>query len=295
MKPHLENALVGYGSGFHFAAPPPPDVGDFKYLRSPDPEEVLACVLANLQAGRFDAADALLPLLMRDDSFYVWSASANLIAHGAPRALSRAFVDWALGQSDESGWFEATSAALHAGNLWAVPLALEVHGRLEDPNLRSILETDLSWVLEESPAAIYAGPALVEPDPKDAGLYSESQPYPDDAAYAAVVQHGERALAAALGPAQHAAIAEGEPKHVAHGAQRLLARVRTPDAPRGRIEQGVRAFAASTGVDCRDFFDRDGNLRPLTAAAGLEEYLNSHAVARLEPGARYFFGHRIPE
>ena len=50
---------------------------------------------------------------------------------------------------------------------------------------------------------------------------------------------------------------------------------------------------AATGLDCRGFF-RDRRLQPLAAAAQLEEMLEAGHLARLTPGVRYFFGHRIP-
>jgi hypothetical protein len=55
-----------------------------------------------------------------------------------------------------------------------------------------------------------------------------------------------------------------------------------------------RRFEASTGIDCSGFY-KDRNFQPLTAAAILEDFLESPEVARYEEGVRYFFGHRIPE
>lgn len=53
-------------------------------------------------------------------------------------------------------------------------------------------------------------------------------------------------------------------------------------------------FEACTGIDCSDFFEPNGDLKPLTAAARLEAWLESDAPDRFEPGERYFFGHKIP-
>lgn len=52
-------------------------------------------------------------------------------------------------------------------------------------------------------------------------------------------------------------------------------------------------FEACTGIDCSDFYE-DTDLKPLTAAARLEAWLDSDAPNRFEPGERYFFGHKIP-
>jgi len=55
-----------------------------------------------------------------------------------------------------------------------------------------------------------------------------------------------------------------------------------------------RRLEASTGIDCSGFY-KDRNFQPLTAAAILEDFLESPEAARYEEGVRYFFGHRIPE
>jgi hypothetical protein len=47
-------------------------------------------------------------------------------------------------------------------------------------------------------------------------------------------------------------------------------------------------------VDGRAFF-KDFKLQPLTAAAVVEEFLDSPEAAKYKDGFRYFFGHRIPD
>jgi hypothetical protein len=51
-------------------------------------------------------------------------------------------------------------------------------------------------------------------------------------------------------------------------------------------------FEAVTGIDCSSFY-RDGKLRPLAAAAILEEFLESPLARTFEPGRPYFFGYPI--
>jgi hypothetical protein len=71
-------------------------------------------------------------------------------------------------------------------------------------------------------------------------------------------------------------------------ARRMLKDVRTPDFRRELRHR----FEAVTGIDCASFY-RKGELRPLAAAAILEEFLESPAAERFEPGKRYFFGRLI--
>lgn len=89
--------------------------------------------------------------------------------------------------------------------------------------------------------------------------------------------------------------------HVAFGelsSARTLARhVITNSGPR-RVRQRLmrvrERFEPMTGIDCTAFF-ADTPWTPLAAAAIAEDFLASDASARFEDGARYFFGHRIPE
>lgn len=75
-----------------------------------------------------------------------------------------------------------------------------------------------------------------------------------------------------------------------------VCRVALDDLRRGGRfdEQMRRRFEASTGVDASGFY-RDGRLQPLAAAAIVEGFLDSGEADRYEPGARYFFGHRVPD
>lgn len=292
MKAHLQTALAGYGSGFHFTVKPPPGVEQRRNLLSSDPEEVLACVLANLQLGHFDAAEALLPLVQREDDARVWAASSDLLGYGAPVKYVRSFFEFAS-KLEEVPRYQACATALCSGSVWAVSPTLQVHATLSDLNLRAILATDLSWLLEPSPGAIFHGPALITPDPDASPLLSESQPYQDDAGYADLVTQRADALRAGSAGG-NVFFAEGEPIQILSIARRLLDRIRDPDASRARIEQGWVLFGAMSGIDCRDFFDREGHLRPLSAAAILEDFIQSGAAERFEPGVRYFFGRPIP-
>jgi hypothetical protein len=81
----------------------------------------------------------------------------------------------------------------------------------------------------------------------------------------------------------------GEPFSIAGLAEKWLKIVERPDPITLR-----RTFEATTGIDCRTFF-KDEEFQPLTAAAVVEEFLESTAVAKYKPGVRFFFGHRIPD
>lgn len=292
MVTYLATALWGFGSGFQFTSEPPSGIERLVHLYSDRPEDVLGCVLANFQGGNFAVASALLPLLQRDDSAYVWSAATHLLAYGAPQPHVRQFFHWARELPDDISQYEACSAALRAGNLWAVEPALEVYAGLSDPSLRDFLAADLSWVLEQTPGEVFEGPTPPETEAYAAPSHLLfSPPSVGHASYAQSVTARHASISAQT---SELLVAEGAPINLIGIARRLLGRVTSEGVPSARIEQAWWMFGAMTGVDCRGFFTTEGHLKRLTAAAILEEYLDSGAAERFEPGVRYFFGHRIP-
>ncbi|NMO20361.1 hypothetical protein HPC49_31635 [Pyxidicoccus fallax] len=57
-------------------------------------------------------------------------------------------------------------------------------------------------------------------------------------------------------------------------------------------EEMRHKFEAWTGVDCSGFYQHEV-LQPLSAAAIIEDFLDSPERARYRDGERYFFGHRL--
>jgi len=86
----------------------------------------------------------------------------------------------------------------------------------------------------------------------------------------------------------------GERFGVVSLAQRMLRGLDGNDFERAKRPFYRRRFEASTGIDCSGFYKNE-EFQPLTAAAILEDFLESPESARYEEGVRYFFGRRIPE
>jgi len=73
-------------------------------------------------------------------------------------------------------------------------------------------------------------------------------------------------------------------------AQYILDRVRAPF-----VRSNLRhRFEASTGIDCSSLYRR-GEFRPLTAAAVVEEFLESPHSNKFRDAVRYFFSHPIDD
>ena len=54
-------------------------------------------------------------------------------------------------------------------------------------------------------------------------------------------------------------------------------------------------FEANSGVPCREFYSLALEFQPLAAAAVVEQFLDSDAPRRYEPGVRYFMGNRLDD
>ena len=64
----------------------------------------------------------------------------------------------------------------------------------------------------------------------------------------------------------------------------------------GRLHTDDRhIFEANTGWDCSEWFDQNGEVKPLRAAADLERYADSGAAARFVSGQRLFMGHPLED
>ena len=292
MKPYLGEALVGYGSLFHFTVPPPANIEHRDNLVSADSDVMIACVLANLQKGRFDVAEALVPLMKSSDSFWVWSAGSKLLAAAGSEQLLKEFIEWGEAREDEAALYKLCLNALLAGFPWAVEPTLQVLPRFSDDALPPILETYLSWLLEENRGPIFHGPDEVLPPENERQGWDPSPPLVrDEQGYASMVRLRLEEVRSATG---NVLLAEGETVSVTRIAERLLARTKTLEVPPARPDQAWHVFSAMTGLDCRGFFDANGNFQRLTAAATVEDFLDSGLGRSMTPGKRYFFGREVP-
>src|SRR5690606_18492952 len=87
-------------------------------------------------------------------------------------------------------------------------------------------------------------------------------------------------------------VAFGEPLSPRRLAERIC--VVEDRSPQFTLAELRERFEPMTGIDCTDFFTPQP-WTPLAATAIAEDFLASEASHRYEPGARYFFGHRIPD
>jgi hypothetical protein len=157
------------------------------------------------------------------------------------------------------------------GKLSALPLVLQTYLSIRHFNDADIIPVRLSDALEANPGPIADPMQFKTPD-----------------AYADHVTKRCDELREQFG-GDEVVLFKGQPFSVTSLARITLASItdHTFDYPLRR------KFEASTGIDCSSFY-LDKQFQPLSAAAILEEFLESPAAEEYEAGVRYFFGHRIP-
>lgn len=164
-----------------------------------------------------------------------------------------------------------STALARAGVLSLVPAIVDAYRKICTVRDADVIPYSISDMLEPEPDALC--------EPSEYGSVEE---------YCTAVLAVHSELSRKFGP--DAAVFRGG----IYSVQRI-ARAVLDDAAGGDLDLELRQrFEASTGIETAQFYTaRD--FQPLTAAAIVEEFLASPAAAKYVDGARYFFGHRIPE
>jgi len=230
--------------------------------------------LRKAKQGDFSTVPGLLDLHRAPHGWVLGQCCAYLLGDAGQPSLYRQLADAAVnGPGSYVARVEYCDALAAWGNLTVVPTLLTtylaIHKDFKDADIIPVL---LSNLLES-----------------EAGPVGAPEACASDSAYRDLVMGSFRELTDKFGT-QEIIVLRGEPFGVARLARLLLGALREPV-----FQLDLRRkFEASTGVDCRAFF-QSGILQRLASAAIVEGFLEGPAVDRFEPGIRYFFGHRIPD
>lgn len=288
----LGHMFVARGGGFFMKDTPPLDLLDEGILHSRNNWLILAAIVERSKHGDFSATTHILDVVRSDLSAAELYACADIFGHIAPSSvLKDLLAEFRADIFDKGDLWKAEfvlDICRRSMRLWTVPYMLEIYlqtenreeinQRAEDRDQPSLilLPSYLSDLLEEE-----SGPI------DDAEL--------DDPDYGRLVMQKYDQLCKSYGSPE-LAVLQGKLFSVESIARNLLAELSRQEGPIDelKVAEDRMLFEASTGIDCRGFFD-EFNLRPLAAAAILEDFLNSGEAAKCEPGLRCFFGHRIPD
>jgi hypothetical protein len=301
---YYEATLLERGTGFHFSADPPPELGRPQALLSDDPIVVISATLLQARAGNFEVFDHLLRLLRHNTNADVWNACSNLLAYAAPSSVLRkllALFHEELYVARDGATQQSCCQILAASKLaWAVPVILDIFSLVKDRNRFGTMPFYLSLLLEMERGPIAEGPPPVikqtaGEQPLD-HLFDEDQIEYDELGYrnAVLGKFTELLPPEAESEARDIAILEGEHLSLTRVAENLLRRL-AEKKDIEEVEVARMTLEAATGINCSAFYKPQGRLHPLTAAALVEDFLEGGKAAQYEDGVRYFFGHRIPD
>jgi len=224
------------------------------------------------KGGDFALLPGLIEIAVEADDHFLEAACSLLLGDAGTPGCFDAIVRELTTTSSTELTLNFSDALATRGRLADVPVILQAYTNVADIEDAAVIPSHLSDLLEPDVGAI-ADPSL---------LRSLDE-------YEAAVMNRYHQLVTEFGTDQ-VLILRRQRFGVVPMARQMLDRARRPHFP----SDLQRRFSASTGIDSAPFY-RNGEFQPLTTAAIIEEFLESPGAARYEDGARYFFGHAIPD
>lgn len=286
MRHTLYTAGLGTTNSGFFVEPIAQD--DPKFLGDPRRQAWLQLerVLQQAKRGDFSEVISLCDIFDSDDLGF-GGACSELLAHaGTPACFSRVRDMVRGSELDWEGKIDLCLALAVGDTLSAVPLLVETYLSLWKLGAEGVemIPHMICHELEATPER------CAHPEIRETGPDLDKEDDEILTAYAASVMERHKELAQRFG-SDHVHVDRGEQFGVIALAERLLRDIAAGDLHWVAVTRF--RFEASTGVDCRGFYD-GSHFRPLRATAIIAEFLESPAARHFEPGVRYFFGHRIP-
>jgi hypothetical protein len=241
---------------------------------SKDPNTIWKTTLNYAKEGKFEYVSQLFRILKQAVPSPLAMACSDLLGDAGTNACFELILEEIKTTKDFNLIMELCNALQLRGKLSDVLTLLSAYEKTYKENK----DADIFpvWIAD-----------LIEPD---GSLLSEPSEFVNIQNYQQAVINRCKKLEDYLGTEQ-AVIYKGELFSVTKLAQYILARIHLPYL---RVDDLRHKFEAVTGVDCSSFF-KNGKFQPLSAAALLEQFLESYEVTKYKNGVRYFFGHRIPD
>lgn len=299
LPPFLSGCFDWTENGLHFKSPPPIDLLSQAALTSENPWIVIASVIEHAKGGNHREATRLIPFFLREQPFALSKIALLVFGDLAPSSQLPALADVLRGQNDDVRRAAAEAAAL-SGSLHLIPALLDAWNLSQRIGERETIGFAISDILEPEPgpiaqhANIYSLPPEEPPNASPAlvrmiKLRREALAQQEPPEFLSLVAQAHRELERALGST--AFVFAGSQLSVVDVARRLFEHARDPE--RNILVSWRHRLESATGMDCCDFFYA-GKPQRLVIQAAAEEFLQSPAATRYQPGQRYFFGHQIP-
>jgi hypothetical protein len=268
--------VIDWESSGYFGCPePPPGIEQAPVLPT-NPYMLWLVALQRAKRGQFDLLPRLIELYEQESDYVLKCLCTFLLGDAGTAPCFQTIIQRVNQEFAETTNYEITldfCDALHSrGRLADVPLLLAAYESFSYLSEADIIPCYLSHLLE------YPIGTLIDP-----------VNFASPTAYREAVMDRYQQMKVELGGDQ-VFVFGGQRFGVVRFAQLFLDRMRHPHVQ----DFWRRKFEASTGINCSVFY-QDGRFQPLSAAAVVEEFLESPSANRYEDGVRYFWGHRIPD
>ncbi|WP_375773322.1 hypothetical protein NR798_21385 [Archangium gephyra] len=261
--------------GMAFALRPPDSLLSPAALTSNNLWERTASVTLHAQAGNFAHVERLLEIIQGADDWHLRDCAVRIFALAAPSSILGELTK-VYDHADYDTRIEAYTATRLTGDL-SLAVALARHRSKAPRSERDRVMDNVSDILE------------AETD--DLELVESNL---DDAAYVRHVEEKVAELRTRYGDAQF--FLNGEPLGAAKVAETIarLCAEEEPELRGGRIANLFGILEGMTGASYVGCLDDDCEPVMPKISAVLNKLRQSGGLEKLEPGNRYFFGHRRP-
>lgn len=276
---YLKGTFQDEQLGYHYASPLPADLNTQESLRASDEWVVLVAVLEHAKRGDFSHLSRLHSVLKNSRDPMIIRGIVDLLGDAGKMRDFEALIEFMIHSDDDEFRMDGSRGAQWAGSLLLVPYMLEALKDSRSERTRESIGSHISH--------------LLEPQPDELAYQAESDSVSD---YSQRVISQVNRLSTELG-GEEVPVWEGGLFSVRGLAQKMYELLTREDDEEDYL-LGARflllrhRFAASTGIDCRDFY-KERRFQPLNATAVVREFLDSRASSEYRAGVRYFFGHPI--
>jgi hypothetical protein len=232
-------------------------------------------LLESAKMGRFHEVEMLIDWHNESEDWVIRGAFVKLLGDAGQGRVLRDLLANVYPTCDIVDQYDYGEAFVNWTSLSAIPALIELYSADSESQDAKFIPLRLSRLLEAEPGPI--------------GDFPRNGSSAAVAGYHGIVMDKYEELCRTFGT-RDAYVFRGGKLHVTSVAECILR-----DLQKQQFNQEMRhKFEAMTGIDCSGFYV-DRQLQPLAAAAIVEEFLDSGAGDKYEPGVRYFFGYPIPE
>ena len=252
-----------------------------------NPYVMLARALLKSRQGNFSIADDIAETLKATGDEDAWNSGGYLLAHAVTHddlyKIGHQLMATEKGTDAAADFTRSFICKVwaRAMMLTTVPEMIEIYKKTSDVGVQIRILLELADMFESARGDLYD---LIRVGAEDF----------DEKAYLDLLMEQYSSAIKKVAKTGTKLFYRGSPFSFLNWTQGLLKRIADFD-PRENFATDRMFFEGHTGIRCNHFFTSNGKFLPHTAAATIEDFLESESSSNYKAGVRYFFGHRIPD